>query len=54
MGFWSDVAYDVQRGIPKEDAIRLNAIIRDNFSSKKEIKKAEAELEALVKLNNKP
>ena len=51
MGFWKDVAYDIQRGIPYEDAVRLNSIIRSVSSTEEEIKKAEAEAEAIVKLN---
>lgn len=28
MGFWSEVAIDIQQGMPKEKAIRINAKLR--------------------------
>ena len=52
MGFWKDVAYDMSRGVSKQRAIELNAAIK--YGSKEERQKAEAKLEAEVKLNKMP
>lgn len=51
MGFWSDVQYDIQRGMSESDAINLNAILRDPKASKREKESAEAIAEASIKLN---
>lgn len=53
MGFWKDVAYDMSRGMSKQTAIDLNAVLRYG-SDEDEKKKAEAKAEAEVKLNTLP
>ncbi len=49
MGFWKEVLYDVQRGVPTERAVHLNAQIK--YGNKEEKQKAQAILEAEVVLN---
>lgn len=54
MGFWKDVWYDMSRGMSKEDAIKLNADLRDPNLTKEEKSKIEAIAEANLKLDNMP
>lgn len=54
MGFWKDVAYDMQRGMSKQDAIKLNADLKyGNLSEEKKAKRI-AKAEADLKLNSMP
>ena len=50
MGFYKDVAYDMSRGMSKQTAIKVNAILRSNTSVEAK-QKAFALGEADVKLN---
>lgn len=50
MGFWKDVAYDISRGMSKQDAIELNAILRSN-ASKEEKQRAEQKAEFNLKID---
>ena len=54
MRFWKDVLYDTQRGMSVEDAISLNAKLRDRNISAEEKEKASAIAEADIKLNSMP
>ena len=54
MGFWKDVAYDMQRGMSKQDAIRLNTDLKYGNLSKEEKVRLEAKVEADLKLNSMP
>lgn len=51
MGFWKNVALDMQHGVSKETAIKCNAVIRYSNNAE-EIAKAEQELQWESKLNN--
>ena len=46
MGFWKDVAYDMQRGMSRDKAIELNAKLRSDKYSLEEKRKIEAMAEA--------
>jgi hypothetical protein len=52
MGFWKDVVYDMQRGMSKEQAIKLNATLK--YGKPEEKKKAEAIAEADLKVDTMP
>jgi hypothetical protein len=52
MGFWKDVAYDMQRGMSKQDAIRLNADLKYGNLSKEEKARLEAKAEANLKIDS--
>ena len=52
MGFWKDVAYDMQRSMSKQDAIRLNADLKYGNLSKEEKVKLEAKAEADLKIDS--
>lgn len=51
MGFWKDVAYDMSRGMSRETAITVNAVLRDKNASVQAKQKAEALGECEIKLN---
>lgn len=53
MGFWKDVSMDMQRGMSRETAIRINAILRTS-NNKEERDKAIREGEREIKLNTLP
>lgn len=50
MGFWKDVSYDISRGMSRETAIKVNAILRDKHSTETEKKYAEQLGEAEIKV----
>ena len=52
MGFWKDVAYDMQRGMSKQDAIRLNSDLKYGNFSKEEKARLEAKAEADLKIDS--
>lgn len=52
MGFWKDVAYDMSRGMSRETAIEINAILRDKNSTERDRKMAEAKGETEIIINN--
>ena len=52
MGFWKDVAYDMQRGMSKQEAIRLNADLKYGNLSKEEKARIEAQAEADLKIDS--
>lgn len=52
MGFWKDVAYDMSRGMSKQTAIEVNAVLRDKNTSAKAKKKVEVFGELEIKLNS--
>ena len=50
MGFWKDVAYDMSRGMEREDAIRLNVRLRTAQDDEAR-KRCLAEADAICKLS---
>ena len=52
MGYWKDVAYDMQRGMSRATAEKLNAELRYGKLSKEEKAKLEAKAEAEIKLRS--
>lgn len=54
MGFWKDVALDMSRGMSKEDAIKVNATLRDPKATEEEKRRVEAKTEANLKINMMP
>lgn len=46
MGFWKDVAYNMQRGMSRDKAIELNAKLRSDKYTDEEKRKFEAIAEA--------
>lgn len=54
MGYWKDVAYDMSRGMSRETAERVNAILRSKTSTDKEKARANQEGEWEIKLNTMP
>ena len=54
MGFWKDVAYDMSRGMSRQTAIEVNAVLRDKNASTEAKKKTEALGECEIKLNSMP
>jgi hypothetical protein len=52
MGFWKDVAYDMQRGMSKQEAIRLNADLKYGNLSKEEKARLEAKAKANLKIDS--
>lgn len=54
MGFWKDVYTDMQCGVSKETAIRINAELRYGNHTPEEKTKLNAELQAESKLNSMP
>lgn len=53
MGFWKDVSIDMQRGMSKETAIKVNAVLRTS-NDKEERARAIQEGELNIKLNTMP
>lgn len=53
MGFWKNVAYDMQRGMSQKKAIELNAQLRYGELSKEDREKLEAIAEAELKIQNR-
>lgn len=51
MGFWKEVAYDMSRGMSRQTAIHVNAVLRDKNANAEDKKKAEALGECETKLN---
>ena len=51
MGYWKDVSYDIQRGMSRQTAERINALRYDKFVSDEERRREEAKAEAEIKLN---
>ena len=51
MGYWKDVAYDISRGMSKEKAIEVNAVLRNPNSTSEDRMKAKIEGEWDIKLN---
>lgn len=51
MGYWKDVAYDISRGMSKETAEKVNAILRNPNATKEEKDKAAQEGEHDIALN---
>lgn len=54
MGYWKDVAYDIQRGMSRQTAERVNAQLRYGNLTEEERKRIVAEGEADIKLNSMP
>jgi hypothetical protein len=54
MGFWKNVAYDMQRGMSKQTAIKVNSSKFDKNLTALDRKKIEAEGEAEIALNSIP
>lgn len=54
MGFWKNVAYDMQRGMSKQTAIKVNSNKFDKNLTALDRKKIEAEGEAEIALNSIP
>lgn len=51
MGFWKDVAYDMQNGMSREKAIELNYKLRYEKLSKEDKEKEIAKAQAEAKIN---
>ena len=54
MGFWKDVSLDMQMGMSKERAIKLNSELRYGNLTTEEKQRKIAEAEADIKLNSMP
>ena len=54
MGYWKDVSYGMSRGMSRQTAERVNAILRSKDATEEEKQRANQEGEFEIKLNTMP